>query len=633
MLIIYYLCRIFFFLVNESYFTGMTFSHMISLLKGGLQFDISALAYTNAAYLLMQIIPFRFRYRRAYQNVAKWIFVAVNSIAVIANCIDVVYFRYASRRTTNTVFAEFQNEGNILKIIVTEAFNYWYVSLFALALIFMAYRLYRFPASVERRRFSLKSGIIFYSAHTLLMCAFVYGAIIGMRGGTGVATRPITLSNANRYVNRGNETAIVLNTPFCIIRTVDKKVYANPQYFDSETEMAAIYSPLHSPPPQKEFKPLNVVIMILESFGKEYSGFFNRHLDKGTYAGYTPFLDSLYAEGLTFKYSYSNGRKSIDAMPSILSSIPMFIEPYILTPYSTNSISSIAEVLKGKGYYTAFFHGAPNGSMGFQAYAKSAGFEDYFGLNEYGNDRDLDGTWAIWDEEFLQFYAGKMGEAKQPFVTSVFTASSHHPFRIPARYEGRFPEGTLPIHKCVGYADHALRLFFRKMSQYDWYSNTLFVITADHTNQTSHDEYVTDINSYSVPVLFYHPGSELKGLDTLPVQQIDIMPSILGYLNYGEPYFAYGQDVFNTDGKDRFAVNYNNRIFQFLQNDYFMQFDGRDTKSVYKYKSDIFLKNNLAGTVPEQSEMETKLKAIIQQYIVRMIENRLKQNLEQDLQD
>jgi phosphoglycerol transferase MdoB-like AlkP superfamily enzyme len=259
--------------------------------------------------------------------------------------------------------------------------------------------------------------------------------------------------------------------------------------------------------------------------------------------------------------------------------------------------------------------------MGFQAYAKSAGFDDYFGLNEYGNKKDMDGAWAIWDEEFLQFYADRMGKLKRPFVTAVFTATSHHPFRIPQRYEGKFPKGTQPIHKCIGYTDYALRLFFEKMSQYEWYGNTLFVITADHTNQTSHDEYFTDINSYSVPILFYHPGSDLKGLDTVPVQQIDIMPCILGYLNYDSPYFAYGQDIFSIDRKDKFVISYNNRLYQFMQNDCFLQFDGQETKSVYKWKSDIFLKDNLAGTVAIQRDMETTLKAIIQQYIVRMIGN------------
>jgi phosphoglycerol transferase MdoB-like AlkP superfamily enzyme len=622
MLFIYNACRIFFFLVNRSYFPDVTFSHLLTLFKGGFRFDLSALLYTNLIYLCLQIIPFRFRQKRLYQRIAKWVFVTVNGVAVIANCMDVVYFRFTNRRTTATVFSEFQNENNLFEIMGSALLEYWHVTLFAVFVIFVLIKCYYTPGKAEKKSFTLKSQVRYHVLHTLLMAGFVYAAVIGIRGGVGVTTRPITLSNANAYVNKSAETAVVLNTPFCIIRTLNKKVYQNPQYFRTEAELAAVYAPVHSCIPANPFKPLNVVILIVESFGKEYSGFFNRHLDGGSYKGYTPFLDSLYAEGLTFEYSYSNGRKSIDAMPSILSSIPMFIEPFIVTPYSTNDISSIPAVLKEKGYYSAFFHGAPNGSMGFQAYAKSAGFDDYFGLNEYGN-RDLDGTWAVWDEEFLQYYAEKMGEFRQPFVTSVFTASSHHPFKIPRRYEGRFPEGTQPIHPCIGYTDYALRRFFGRMAQYEWFKNTLFVVTADHTNQVSLREYLTDINSYAVPVLFYHPGSDLKGLKTTPVQHIDIMPAVLGYLNYDKPYFAYGQDIFNTDEDEKLVVNYNNGLYQLFRQDYFLQFDGEKTKAVYNYRTDPLLQNNLAGKAAEQAEMEQLLKAIIQQYVVRMTENRM----------
>jgi phosphoglycerol transferase MdoB-like AlkP superfamily enzyme len=610
--------------VNHSYFSDMTAGHFFYLMKGGLKFDISAICYTNLIYILMLVIPFRFRRNKLYQKTARWIFAVTNSIAIIANCVDVIYFRFTNRRTTNTVFSEFENENNLLKIFGSAALEYWYVTVFAVVLILILWKLYCFPVTQNsaKKKFSLKSNILYYTLHTLLMLAVSYGIVIGIRGGAGVGTRPITLSNANEYANKSNETAIVLNTPFCIIRTLTKKVYKKVEYFKSEEEITAVYSPLHYPNPTEQFKPLNVVIFIIESFGKEYSGFFNHDLDNGTYTGYTPFLDSLYAEGLTFRYSYSNGRKSIDAMPSALSSIPMFIEPYILTPYSTNSISSVASVLKEKGYYSAFFHGAPNGSMGFLAYAKNAGFDDYFGLDEYGN-KDLDGMWAIWDEEFLQFYAEKMGELKHPFVTAVFTATSHHPFRIPARYEGQFPEGTQPIHKCVAYTDYAIRQFFKKMSQYEWYDNTLFVITADHTNQTSHEEYLTDAGVFSIPILFFQPNSNLKGVETMPVQQIDIMPSILGYLNYDKPYFAYGQDVFNTAEKDKFAVNYNNGLYQLFKNGRFMQFDGESTKTVYNYQTDRLLQNNMSGNIEEQQEMESLLKAVIQQYVERMIDNRL----------
>ena len=623
-MLVFSLSRIFFFIVNKSYFPGVDTSHLLLMLKGGIVFDLSALLYVNLLYMAMQLIPFRFRHNGAYQTAARWVFVVTNSIAVIINCMDIPFFRFTNRRTTWSIFSEFSNEatGSISKIILQATLDYWYVTLFAVAAVVVLWLLYRTPRKIAVvRRFNF----VYYLAHTALLVVIVYYSVIGIRGGFGSYTRPITLSNANKYVNNGAETAIVLNTPFCLLRTINKKVFKNPEYFDNEAAMTALFSPLHNPMPQEEFKPLNVVVIIWESFGKEYTGFLNKDLEKGSYQGFTPFMDSLFAQGLTFKYSYSNGTKSIDAMPSILSSIPMFVEPFISTSYSTNDISSLADALKQKGYYSAFFHGAPNGSMGFQAYAKTAGFDDYFGLNEYNNNNDYDGWWAIWDEEFLQFFANEMGKMKQPFVTSVFTASSHHPFHIPEKYKGKFPEGKHPILQCMAYTDYAVRQFFMKMSQYEWYNNTLFVITADHTNQSFHDEYFTDLGRYSVPILFYHPGGNLKGLvDSIPVQQIDIMPAVLSYLNFDKPYFAYGQDVLTTKAADKFVVNYNNTIYQILKGDYLQQFDGEKTASVYNYKTDLLLRNNLCGQIEGQSETEMLIKSVIQQYIMRMTENRLR---------
>jgi phosphoglycerol transferase MdoB-like AlkP superfamily enzyme len=622
MMAIFTLSRIFFFAINKSYFPDVDAAHLLTMLRGGLQFDLTALLYINLPYLLMQLLPFGFRHRKAYQATARWLFALTNGIAIVVNCMDMPFFRFTSRRSTCSIFSEFGNEaGGVSKIILKAMIEYWYVTLFAAAIIAVLWLLYRTPCNAGRRR----RGIVYCLAHTVVLAVLGYFTVIGIRGGFGVYTRPVTLSNANKYVNRGTETAIVLNTPFCLIRTIDKKVFKNPHYFDTEAGMTALFSPLHHPAPEGEFKPLNVVVVIWESFGKEYTGFFNRHLDNGTYRGYTPFMDSLFTQSLTFKYSFGNGRKSIDAMPSILSSIPMFVEPFILTPYSTNDISSIADALKRKGYYSAFFHGAPNGSMGFQAYAKTAGFDDYFGLNEYGNSKDFDNWWAIWDEEFLQFYAGEMGKMKQPFVTAVFTATSHHPFHVPDKYRGRFPQGDHPIFQCIAYTDYSLEQFFRTMSQYEWFNNTLFVITADHTNHPSHEEYLTDLGMFSVPILFYHPGSDLRGLvDSIPVQQTDIMPSVLSYLNFDMPYFAYGQDIFSTKAADKFVINYYNGVYQTLQNDCMMQFDGEKIKAAYNYRADSLLHHNLNGQIAGQKEMEMLTKSVVQQYIMRMTENRLR---------
>jgi len=623
-LVVFTLSRLFFFVVNKSYFPGVDSSHLLTLFKGGMQFDLSALLYINALYIAMQLIPFRFRNNESYQAVARGWFVITNGIAVIINCVDIPFFRFTNRRTTWSIFSEFGNEttGSLSKIIFTAIAQYWYVTLFALASVAVLWLLYRTPRkSVGAQR----AGFVYYLAHTALLAVIAFYSVIGIRGGFGDYTRPLTVSHANKFVNNGNETAVVLNTPFCLIRTVHRKVFKVPDYFNNESDMTSLYSPLHHPEPQGEFKPLNVVIIIWESLGKETTGFFNPGLEDGTYRGFTPFLDSMLTQGLTFKYSYCNGTKSIDAMPSILSSIPMFIEPFFLTNYSTNDISSLACVLKQKGYYSAFFHGAPNGSMGFQAFAKIAGFDDFFGYEQYNNSHDFDGTWAIWDEEFLQFYADQMGKMKQPFITSIFTASSHHPFRLPEKYKDQFPEGKHPILKGIAYTDYSIRKFFRKMSQYEWYDNTLFVICADHSCTPVHDEYFTGLGRYSIPVLFYRPGSNLKGLvDSIPVQQTDIMPSILSYLNFDKPYFAYGQDIFTTKVNDKFVINYNNGIYQLVKGDYMQQFDGEKTTAVYNYRTDSLLRNNLIGQVEEQNKNESLTKSVVQQYLTRMTENKLR---------
>jgi phosphoglycerol transferase MdoB-like AlkP superfamily enzyme len=260
--------------------------------------------------------------------------------------------------------------------------------------------------------------------------------------------------------------------------------------------------------------------------------------------------------------------------------------------------------------------------MGFQAFAKAAGFKEYFGMTEYGNDADFDGVWAIWDEEFFQFFEAKLNTFQQPFVSAIFSASSHHPYNVPERYKGKFPEGTHPIHKCIGYSDHALRLFFEKASHESWYNNTLFVFTADHTNVLTRKEYQNDKGLFEIPIFYYQPGSKLRGESNIPTSQVDILPSILGYLNYPKPYFAFGNDVLTDTTSHHRVINYNYGLYQLFSDSMMLQFDGTKTTAVYNFKNDRFLKHNLKDTQPMTND-ERLLKATIQQYIERLINDQL----------
>ena len=630
--ICYAICRTLFLTLNYSFYEGKIFTdNFLNLVKGSLVFDTSGILYTNMLFLLMALFPLHLKERSGlYAKIVKIVYVSINTLGIIANLCDVVYFRFTGRRTTATVFSEFGNEDNLFSIIFTEACNSWYLIIAAGVMALMLTFLYKKPLC-DNSYYGIVDYIKYYLLRVVLMLITVVLCVVGMRGGIDRSTRPITLSNANQYISSPVEAPLILNTPFSILRTIDKKPFQDPKYFSPE-ELESIYTPLHQPVDSivanAKGKGKNVVVFIIESFAREFIKSYNPDIDGGNYQGYTPFVDSLMQHSVWFMNSYTNGRKSIDGMPSALSSIPYFIEPFFVTPAALNNLSGIARELKNEGYYSAFFHGAKNGSMGFQAFSNATGFDDYFGRTEFdqskrfGGEAEFDGYWAIWDEPFLQYFCAEMNFFRQPFVSAVFTATSHHPFQIPEKYEGKFPEGTLEVHKCIGYTDYALRRFFEEAKKQPWYNNTVFVITNDHTNLTDHPEYQTDLGVFTGPVIFFSPGDpDFKGCHEGLAQQIDIMPTLLGYLGYNRPYIAFGQDLLNTPKEETFVVNYPNGVYQFAKNGYVIQFDGEKTTAVYSL-DDKLMQNNILGTV-DITDMERQLKAIIQQYMSRMNENRM----------
>ena len=620
--VVYFVARMAYLLDNWSYFSD---SLTTEVLQGGLVFDTAAILVTNIPYIVLMLLPLHWKETRIWHQLCRWVFVIVNGLSLVVNLCDAAYFPYTLRRTTTTVFSEFQNEGNLGGVFLTEALHHWYFVLLGVLVIYALWRLYNTPR-LEVSRLSWWR----YDLTTLLSLAAVAPFVVaGIRGGFATAVRPITISNANQYVDRPTDAALVLNTPFSLYRTIGKAVFVVPDYYDNQQEMEAVFSPIHVPSDTLPMTKKNVVVLIVESFGREYIGALNWNLENGTYKGYTPHVDSLIAKSITFERSFCNGRKSIDGMPSILSSIPMFVEPFFLTPASMNQVSGIASLLGSKGYQTAFFHGAQRGSMGFMAFARKTGFQAYYGREDFNadsrfnGDDDFDGMWAIWDEPFLQYYCTKMNEMKQPFMTAVFTASSHHPYVVPDKYKDVYPEEGIIMHKCIRYTDMAIGRFFQEASRQPWFQNTIFVLTSDHTNMSDHDYYQTDLGGFCSPIIIYEPGgSREPSVEPKIAQQVDILPTIMGMLHYPDPYFGFGIDLLNTPADSTWAVNYLNGIYQYVKHGHLLQFDGQHTRAVYSL-TDSLMKHNLAGHLPQQPQMEWELKAIIQQYMERMTQDRL----------
>jgi len=633
-LVVYFIARTEFLLENFSYFsTDLSMGRLVRLYGGGLVFDLSAVGYTNSLYILMMLFPLWLKETGGYHLVCKYVFVVVNAITLVVNLGDSVYFPYTLRRTTTSVFDEFSRENNLLDVFGGELLGHWYLVILAAVVVYGMWKLYVMPTTESAHFKTAGSRWTFSALYAALLAITGYLTVCACRGGFTGETRPITINNANEYVGRPTECALVLNTPFSLIRTINKNVFEVPAYYATPEEMEAVFTPIHNAravkPKGITGKKKNVVVLIVESFGREYIGALNKMYFDGRYKGYTPNVDKIIGQSAVWYYSFCNGRKSIDGMPSILSGIPMFKEPFVLTPASMNNYTGLPGLLAQEGYSTSFFHGAMRGSMGFLAFANKVGVQQYFGKEDYAADKrfggmaDYDGHWGIWDEPFLQYWCAKLNDMKQPFMSACFTVSSHTPYVIPDKYKGVYPEEGVAIHKCIRYTDMAIGKFFETAFKQPWFKNTIFVITSDHTNLSDHKQYQTDIGGFSSPIIIYDPSGEVTpGMRNGVAQQIDILPTVLGLLGYDKPFLSFGCDLMTTADHDTYAVNYLNGIYQYVKHGYTMQFDGTRTVGMYRL-DDLLMQRNLVGRVPEQAQMERELKAIVQQYMYRMVNDKL----------
>jgi phosphoglycerol transferase MdoB-like AlkP superfamily enzyme len=617
-LVLFTFCRLLFYFYNRDLFPGMEFQRLVKILFGGLRFDLAGLLYLNLPVLILVLVPVRIKFNHLYQRFLAILFLVLNVSGLLLNLADMVYYRTTLRRSTLLVLDQFEHETNLGRLAFQFIQDFWGAFFIFLLLVFLMIRLtFGFHTSGPK----FKNPWTFYAGGIFPLILFSSIFIGGVRGGFRHSTRPITISNAAAYATRPEDVNLILNTPFSVIRTSGIEVIKKVNYFKTEQELEKHFDPVVVPSLQKPFRPLNVVVIILESFSAEFVGKLNKWVDNGSYQGYTPFLDSLMEHSITYQYAFANGRKSIDAMPSLLCSIPSIDVPFVLSHYSNNQVNGLPGLLKSKGYHSAFFHGAPNGSMGFDAFAVKAGFDQYFGMTEYGNDRDMDGMWGIWDLEFLEFTAKKMGDIPEPFLATVFTVSSHHPFVIPVQFREKFKGGPNKMYASVQYTDYALKEFFNSCRKQSWFENTLFVITADHvSSEVTLSPYQTSWGQYAVPLVFYQAGMSPSFETQKVAQQIDVMPTVLGYLNYDMPYISFGKDLWSV--KSGSAINFAAPVYQYFSDSRLIQFDGERTIGLYDFMRDKFLKHNLSGTENYDS-LELLLKARLQQFKNRMVDNRL----------
>lgn len=614
----YMIARFLFYFYNSNLIKVDSWTDLFPLAYHGLAFDTTTILYVNSLFILLSILPFTINQRKGYQFGLKILYFFTNLIAYSLNFIDFIYYRYSFNRSTRASMDIVENETNKAALFGSFLIHYWHVfALFVVLAILWVYLYGKQKVKSDKPKLTLT----YFFTSTVSLLLIVALCIGGIRGDFRKSTRPINVVDASRFVTDASQSDFVLNTPFAVIRTWNTNTFQKVQLVDQPT-VDSLLVPIKHYKNNPKTKP-NVVIFILESFGKEYISSFNKDEQIKGYKGYAPFVDSLAQHSLIFTKAYANGYKSIHGMSSVLSGIPSFKDAFTSSPYPKQKIESLVSVLKSEGYDTSFFHGAPNGSMGFLGFSNILGIDHYYGKNEYNNDQDFDGYWGIWDEPFFQYFNKTISAKKQPFMASVFSVSSHEPYIVPDQYKGKFPKGTNPMHQCVGYTDYALKQFFKAASKEPWFNNTIFVLVADHDNLIYYDKYYNDQYAHTVPILFYSPKFNYKGVNNEWAQQIDIYPTILDMMGYDKPFRSWGRSLISDTKVPPFVMRYSSDLYQMMSGNYICTFDGQKAVGFYK-RNDYALKHNLiVRRNAEMNLLEKRCKAFLQDYMERIIDKKL----------
>lgn len=588
---VYTTTRLLFAWLNSDLFPHVPLASFV----GGLRFDASAIAWSNLAWLVVYLLDPAPR-QKWMRGLQLALFIVPNAVMLFFQFVDLGYYAFSLKRSTADFLRIITTGNDTLSLAPAFMKDYWHLLLLYIGAVLVLLWAYRRSARLEvpEQRLPWRIGWRLIA---------VAAMVIASRGGLQLV--PLQPLDAARY-GGASVLPVTLNTPFTMLMSLGKATLQPVRYMSDEEADRLWPVHHHFTDTARMTGHPNVVVIILESFSAQYSGRLSGEV------GYMPFLDSLMGESLNMTRAYANGRRSIDGIPAIVAGIPELMdEAFITSPYSSQPFTSLANVLGREGYSTSFFHGGRNGTMGFDGFTRSAGYDRYVGLNEYvGSSGDQDGHWGVRDRPFLQFYANELDKEPQPFFSTVFTLSSHHPYELPAAEMERFQGGKLKIHPTLRYADDALRQFFNTARQQAWFANTLFVITADHTVDIDRSgQNYSKATDYWVPLLFHMPDHIAPVQHHRVTQHIDILPTVLDLIGHRSPFFGFGHSALRPTSPP-YAVMASNGIYQCVSDRLYLQFDGRSVAGV----SALAAEGDTASTHALVNDMALHLSAAIQQY-------------------
>jgi phosphoglycerol transferase MdoB-like AlkP superfamily enzyme len=605
------IARIGLYLFNKKLFPPINFLQTINLFLTGIRFDLTAVIYFNIPFLFLSFFSeIFFPYSKLLKTIAGFLFYAIGLLILLANLIDIVYYRFSLQRSSSEIILLAKDSA---PIILKSAIAFWYITLCSLVIaITFKFALSKVDScfdSQESRSLSTEKKIIqgLLYLFTLFFIA------------RGTSTFPLTPSSANLYVNVGL-TPVVQNSAYNILSSIryqDKNPY--PDFSNIDTSKISFRAGIQ----EKKIDPAflnkkNIIVFLLESFSRSY-------LEKGSIdKAYTPFLDSLMSKSLVCTNAFSNGTMSINGINSVVGSIPPIAYRTIInTPYENTIRYGIGSYLEKIGYSTYFFYGSDEDHYGFKRLVRQFGISKCYNRKTFGNDKFYDGMWGIYDKPFLEYSAHILNQEKSPFFAFIFNISSHYPFSVPEPYASLLKGGPLNSSKSISYTDLAIRSFFDHVKNEKWFKNSFFIFVADHQSYGDNSSKKSaGINKFGIPLFFYSPDSTIKpAVYSLIADQLDVVPSILDLIHYPYPFLSFGKSLFDSSENQKISyslLEYPD-VLQITNDSMTLHFNIRINKSkgLYFYKTDSLLKINLIDSIKysgKKQSLEEQSKIFLYNY-------------------
>ncbi|WP_316848568.1 LTA synthase family protein [Pedobacter psychrodurus] len=321
---------------------------------------------------------------------------------------------------------------------------------------------------------------------------------------------------------------------------------------------------------------MNVVLISVESLSAEFLTAF------GNTQHITPQLDSLAKEGMLFDNLYASGTRTVRGLEALSLCIPPTPGQSIVKRPDNKNLFTLGSIFRAKGYNSRFIYGGYGYFDNMNEFFSNNGYEvtDRSALQD--SEIHYSNIWGVADEDLFTLSLRELDKDyknNKPFFAQIMTVSNHRPYTYP---EGRI---DIPSHTgregAVKYTDYAIGKFIREAKQKPWFANTLFVIVADHC-ASSAGKVQLPVDKYHIPMIFYSPGHIAPGKFEKLTAQIDIGPTILGYLNFSYNSKFFGQDVFKMKDSDERAFISTYQSLGYIKNSKLVILDPNKKAATYK---------------------------------------------------